>query len=453
MRLTRVERFLVILSAVFCFSFLPTHAFAQQYIVDCTGNTPGAYTTINSVMPLLTNGSAVRITGTCTENVTIPMLNNLNIGAPWGQTMNLQGNLNINGVQNLYLYGMNVTNPSGDGIDINNSSNVTLNTCTSSNNGNYGLSVSASGVSIQNTGAFNNNGNDGINAGGITDLSFSWCAGPFSISNNLGDGIYLEDGVMAAFGNLIISNNKIPPNTAQFPASTGGGFGIKFYGHARAVLYDACAPDVISGNQAGGVAIYEGSEISISGAQDLPAGDSWGNIISGNGPVGVTVGLGSQATFWNGVQITNHPDAGIDVFGHSQAFIEGTDQIANNGTGSPATYPARAGVRVDGNSEAYIRGGQISQNGGPGILALANSSVDISDTTFTSNLGGSIVCDSSAWLVGDPTSVPAPPFFALPCRVPNNFGPRFHPLSAPRIPDFSRIKAQEAQYQQLMSSF
>ncbi len=452
MRPARVASFLVVLLAIAFFSFTPTDAFAQ-YVVDCTGNTPGAYTTINSVLPLLTNGSVVRITGPCTENVTITGLANLNIGAPWGQTATLNGNLTLNSVQNLFLYGMNVTDPSGDGIDISNSSAVTLDNCASSNNTGFGLNVSDSAVTIQGTGAFNNNGSDGIYASGITDLEFGWCGGPVSISNNLGDGLYLQDGKMEALGGLTISGNKTPPNDSPFAPPAGNGFGINFRGHARGAVLGFCAPNVISGNQAGGVAIYEGSEISISFASDLPAGDSWGNIISGNGSAGVTVGLGSQATFWEGAQITNHPDAGIDVFGHSQAFIYGPDQIASNGTGSPETYPTRAGVRVAGNSEAYIRGGQISQNDGPGILELDNSSVDISGATLTSNLGGPIVCDSSAWLVSDPATVPALFGFAAPCKMPNTYGPHVRAFSPPPIPNSSPIQAQEAKYQKLISSF
>jgi len=450
MRPTRLQKSLVVLSAFVCFSFLPTHAFAQ-YIVDCSGKTPGAFTTINSVIPLLTNGAAVRITGTCTENVTISGLNNLWIGAPWGQTMNLQGNLSINGMQNLFIYGMNITNPSGDGIDINNSVGVTLDDCTSSNNSGHGLSIGSSVASIQNTGAFNNNGGAGVWVTTNTYLSFGWCAGPFSISNNLGDGIWLAESVLDSFGNLIISNNRSYPIGAA--PSPGSGFGIELWGHGRAGVGGSCAPNVISGNQAGGVAIYEGSEISLYGLPPFPAGVSWGNIIEGNGPIGVSVGLGSQATIKDGIQITNHPDAGVDVYAHSQVFINGNNQIADNGTGSSSSYPTQAGVRVDGNSEAYIRGGQISGNGGPGILALVNSSIDLSGATLTSNLGGPIVCDSSAWMVSD-LPVPSTPLGpALPCKVPNTFGPRVHPFSASPIPDTSQIKAEEAKYQQLISSF
>jgi hypothetical protein len=452
MRFARFASFLAVLFAVAFFSFAPSHAFAQ-YNVDCTGNTPGAYTTINSVIPLLTNGAVVRITGPCTESVTISSLANLNIGAAWGQTATLNGNLTITGVQNLFLHGMNVTNPNGDGIDINNSLNVELDDCTSSNNSNVGLSVSASLVTIQNTGAFDNNGNDGISTSGSTDLQFDGYAGIISMSNNLGDGMRLEDGLLNAGGNLNISNNKPNPGVDPTTAADEAGYGIEFWGHERGVLIGLFGPNTISGNQAGGIAIHEGSEFALCCNILLPAGDTYGNIVSGNGPVGLTVGLGSQASIWSGVQITNHTDAGIDVYGHSQMFIDGA-MITNNGTSPASNDPTRAGVRVDGNSEALIRGGQISQNGGPGILALVNSSIDLSGATLTSNSGGPIECDSSAWLASDLTSLPAPFGFAQPCKVPNNFGPHFRAF-APRSPnpDPGRILADEAKYRKLISSF
>ncbi len=170
-------------------------------------------------------------------------------------------------------------------------------------------------------------------------------------------------------------------------------------------------------------------------------------------------GYGSQVTVWGGVQITNHPDAAIDVYGHSQVFIDGNDQISSNGAGPASTYPTHAAIRVDGNSEAYIRGSlQVSQNAGPGILELDNSSVDISGATFTSNIGGPIVCDSSAWLVSDQSTPPAPGGpAATQCRTPHIFGPILRPDAGapahPPLPDLGQMKAQQTKYQQLISSF
>lgn len=442
----RVGNCLVALFVVACLSLVRARAVAQ-IIVDCSGNTPGAFTSINSVIPLLSDGAVMRITGACTENVNISGFDNLWIGTPVGQSMTLQGNLSINNVRNLFLHGMNITNPLGDGVSIS-GSRVTLDQCTSSNNAGFGMNIGGSTVNVQNTGAFDNNGKHGISAtGGNTELDLATWNGPITASNNIGNGIYLEDGVLFGYGNLILSNNKQKANAS--PTDTATGLGITLYGHARAVLLGLSSPNLISGNQTGGVLVAEGSEISLccsSGAQST--------IVDRNGPVGITAGLGSQLTLWDGVQISNHSDAGVDVYGHSQVFInDGGNQITNNGTGILSTYPTRAGVRVDGNSEAYIRGGKISQNGGPGILALVNSSIDLSGTTLTSNLGGSIVCDSSAWLVSDFPG-PATKFGpGPPCNVPNSFRPRMRALSAPQLPDISRFKAQLAIYKRLISSF
>jgi hypothetical protein len=451
MRATRTGISFFAFIAITYFSLNPTRA-VGQFVVDCTGNTPGAYATINSVVPLLSDGAIVRITGTCTENVKIAGLDSLWIGTPWGQTMNLEGNLNINNVRNLFLHGMNITNPSGDGINISGLSTVVLDQCTSSNNAGLGLGISSSVVSIQNTGAFSNNGRDGISVSGNSNLGLSPYVGPITISSNIGNGIYLQDGVMQAGGNLIINDNKQNPNASSTDTTTGLGIGL--FGHARAVVLGMFAPNVISGNQTGGIAITEGSEISICCAMFLPAGVTVGTIIDGNGPVGVSAGWGSQLTISDGVQISNHPDAGIDVYGHSQVFIAANNQITHNGTGPASTYPTRAGVRVDGNSEAYIRGGQITRNGGPGILALVNSSIDLSGAALSSNSGGPIVCDSSAWLVTDQATLPTPFGRASPCNVPNNFGPRFRAFGPrPPHPDLSRIQADEAKYKKLISSF
>jgi hypothetical protein len=434
-------------------SFLPFQALGQ-FLVDCSGNTPGAYTSINSVVPLLSNGASVSINGPCNENVNISGLSNLWIGGPWGQprATTLQGNLTFNGVQNLFLYGINVTNPSGDGMFINNSYNVALDNCTSSNNGNRGLVIYSSTVYIQDTGAFDNNGSDGINASGSGQLTINGYSGPTSVSNNLGDGIALQDGAMNAGGALIISNNKANPTTLGL-GSNPAGFGINLWGHARGVLVGIWNTNIISGNQAGGIGVHEGSEFSVCCTILLPPGVTLGTIIDGNGPVGASAGFGSQLTIWDGVQISNHSDAGVEIYGHSQLLVNGNDQIINNGAGSPSV--TSAGVRIDGNSEAYVRGGQFTQNGGPGILALTNSSIDLSGATFASNLGGAIACDSSSWLVADQAAIAGAHGHPLPCSVPNAFGPQHRSFAAPRfsLPDVSRMKAQQAKYKQLMSSF
>jgi len=81
---TRLRSCVILLFATVPFLLAPACANGQWFNVDCSGNTPGAYTSINSVLPLLTDGAQVQVTGPCTENVTIAHHNNLWIGAAWG---------------------------------------------------------------------------------------------------------------------------------------------------------------------------------------------------------------------------------------------------------------------------------------------------------------------------------------------------------------------------------
>lgn len=455
MRLTRSAAIPALVLASVAMLLAPARAFGQL-IVDCSGNTPGAYTSIHSVLPYLTDWSNVQVSGTCQESVWIGGVNNVTIGAAPGQTANLQGTLGINASHNITIRNLNVSNanPGATGIAIMSGSSVKLDNCTSSNNGGSGLSVNDSIVTVPNGGAFDNNGNGGIQVNGASDLSLSSWFGPgaITVSNNVGDGIYLEDGLLFADGGVTISNNH-PGSRYNAIHSDGAGYGINVWGHGRGFMLASWSSDTISGNQAGGVAVHEGSEFVLGSTPSNPSVPT-NVIVDGNGPVGVSVGLGSQVSLWSGVQITNHTDAGVDVYANSQVIIDsaelpgGTFQIANNGSGTASNNLTRAGVRVDGNSEAYVRGGQISQNSGPGILVLANSSVDLAGTALSSNAGGPIVCDSSAWLVTDPATMPSGPDQAHRCRIPNDFGPVRRPFQVPPFLDIDRIKAQAQQHGQ-----
>jgi hypothetical protein len=178
----------------------------------------------------------------------------------------------------------------------------------------------------------------------------------------------------------------------------------------------------------------------------------WGvghlNIVQNNGPVGVVVSFGSQATFFEGARILGHGDVGIDVYGNSQAYFHGDNKIQGNGTDQD---PARAGLRIDGNSEAFLRGGEISQNGGP-ALGLMNSSLDFANLSFRRNLGGNIYCDSSTYMDSDLTKSQATPAQGIVCQTPHYFG-RHHDyqMAPPMLPDWSKQKARHDYYQKLIA--
>jgi hypothetical protein len=375
--------------------------------------------------------------------------------------MNLTGSLVLDGVSNSYFYGMNITSADGrGGISIASSHGIILDTCSSTNNAAEGLNVSwGSEVAVIDAGSYSNNGNVGIYAQVGSVVQVNEGTSPILVSNNIGGGVKVDRSVFEASGISITNNKSVagPPYASGLGFDEGGamisGFGISEVGSSRAVINAWSNSTTISGNQGGGIFLGEGSEISLCcGAPMSPTGQPI--IVQGNGPVGISVGLGSQLTMYDGVQVTNHTNVGVDVFGNSQAYFYGVNQISNNGT--DLSDPARAGVRVDGNSEAYFSGGQVSQNGGPGLLALVNSSVDFSGVAFSANTGGSVLCDESSWMVSDLDGQGAVPYITpgglQHCRTPNGLGRRAHAIPGFQIPDLSRFKALAARYQQLMSS-
>jgi hypothetical protein len=419
------------------FLFCPTGTRAQYLIVDCTGANLSAYPSINAALLNATPGSFILVTGPCTENVSLHGQNGLNLGAYYGQTATLNGSISVNNSQNVFLYGLNVTNTAGDGVSVSNSRGISLNVCSSNGNGGVGLRVGGmSDVTIGASGAFDHNAEGGMNITGNSLVSLVAWAGPVDISNNSGSGVFASQANFSTLGPTTITNNVF--NSAFNP-----GYGIDLRGGAHAQIGALFGPNVISGNASGGASLQETAEISFWSIGQP-------NQIQSNGPVGVLVGFGSQVTFVDisgpvAAQITDHTIAGVDLYANSQAYFLGANQVLRNGT---LTNPRTAGIRVDGNSEVFLRGGQVAQNYGPGILALVNSSADFTGVTFAGNAGGEIIdCDSSSWMVSNLTRPnSAIPTAGVACRTPHALGNRDVFLALPPTPDWSAQKALYDKY-------
>src|SRR5215469_7646948 len=96
---------------------LVTAAQAQSYyFVDCSGSNPADYSTIGAALAVAGPNSYVIVTGTCNENVTITNASNLNLGAFYGSTATINGNVAVTASNSVFLYGLNVTNPAGNGF-------------------------------------------------------------------------------------------------------------------------------------------------------------------------------------------------------------------------------------------------------------------------------------------------------------------------------------------------
>src|SRR5713101_8602527 len=85
-----------IIPMILLFLFCPTGLRAQFLFVDCSGTNPYAYPSINAALPNAGPGAFIAVTGTCNESVFLYGSNNLMLGAFFGQTATLNGNLSIN---------------------------------------------------------------------------------------------------------------------------------------------------------------------------------------------------------------------------------------------------------------------------------------------------------------------------------------------------------------------
>lgn len=420
---------------------LGTAAHAQSYFnVDCSGTNPAAYSTIGAALAVAGSNSYVIVTGTCNENVSISNAWNLNVGAAYGQTATINGNLTVTASNSVFLYGLNVTNPAGDAFDIASSHNVTMWTCTGNGNAGTGVSVQAmSDVTLEGPGSFDNNGGSGIGVDAKSNLIVLGWGGPIDISGNHGPGVGVNDGsLFKTYGNTTIENNINVPGGVR-----PDGFGIQAISDSIVQVANCFGTTQISGNQSGGIDVREHSRLSI-----WECGASGGNIINNNGPLGLNVGMGSQVALYENVAISGHTGPGIALYAQAQLYMYGSNVVSNNGN---AGDPRSGGVVLDGNSEFYLRGGTLSSNQGPGILALVNSSVDSVGATFSGNTGGIATCDSSAYMVSDLIPPIGNPPRGVACRAPHNLGNRHDVMNAPVAPDITAQKNRAAQYKKFAS--
>ncbi len=426
---------LVLLSA----SVLVAHA-QTYYFVDCSGANPAQYSTISAALAVAGPNSYVLITGTCNENVSITNAWNLNVGAYYGSTANINGSVSVMSSNSVFLYGLKVTNPSGNGFDISSSHNVTLWTCTSNGNAGAGLGVNElSDVNVDGPGSYDNNGNAGMQVGFNSALNVSAWGGAVDISGNHGPGVATGDGaIFQTLGNTTITNNINVPGGAR-----PNGFGIQSVSASKVQVANCFGTTLISGNQSGGIDARESSQIAL-----WPCGTVGQNIVQNNGPVGINAGIGSEVALYDNVVISGHSEAGIKLYAQGQLYMYGPNVINNNGN---AADPRSAGIALDGNSEAYLRGGSISANKGPGILALVNSSIDSAGATISGNSAGVASCDTSAWMVSDLLPASGNPGPGISCRSPHRLGNGSHVASPPVAPSISAQKNQAALYKKFAS--
>jgi hypothetical protein len=112
---------------------LCTIGLQAQLLVDCSGVNPNEFPSITAALQQEdVIGSTILVTGTCDETVNVQ---GLNLGVPYGQS---NGARTISNSQNVYLYGLRVTNSPIDAINVNDSTAVLLEACSATGSANSG---------------------------------------------------------------------------------------------------------------------------------------------------------------------------------------------------------------------------------------------------------------------------------------------------------------------------
>ena len=353
---------------------------AQDLVVDCSGQDPNAYHSVNDALanlPFVPWQVVMQVTGTCHESVYLGHLHNLMIAAPLGQSATIQGDgvsfgtLNVDSSTGIYLYGLAITGSGSVGLNVNGGAEVRIDTCTFQGNPGDGIAVADnSSVLIYSAVSTGNNKGISIYANSTVDHA-SWAGGSVVLSSNSNAGLYLSGGRYATGGNTLIQNNGFSATTLS------DGFGADVRGAGQIQFGNYAGPNLITGNRSGGVSLQENAEVSFWGGT---------NTIHNNGATGILDRFGSQLTLFGNVEISGHSAVGLDISSKSQAYLDAgiaPNVIRNNGSGSGVVH---AGIRVDGGSQLVLSGpNQIIQNGGPGVLGDINSSMDVSGSTISGN--------------------------------------------------------------------
>jgi hypothetical protein len=385
------SRMSIVLAGFAC-SMIGAGAGAQT-IVDCTGATSGAYTTITAALAgTATMGANIEVVaGPCNEKVNISNRYSLNLGAQSGKTVVLNGLISVQNSENVYIYGFDVTNPNTSGVTngivVVASRGVTLDTVTSSGNKNNGLVLAGfADVELLGPATFQNNGSYGVVVQEGSALDIETSAGALTVSNDGAGGFFVYLGsVMALDGNATIENNG--------NGGIGHQAGIAAHETSNVQLAPCTGNITIQGNAHAGIEVQ-----GTSGADVAACGAGYKTLIENNGVFGAESALDSAITINSEAQISGNPSAGILVDGAASLYLNGPSLITKNGTvGNIDT----AGVVVTNNSAVEADNANVNANLGWGFAASLGGNLHLSGDTVSGNLLGVIGCDSSSNVFDD----------------------------------------------------
>jgi Right handed beta helix region len=350
---------------------LPSLLFAQArtgVTVDCTGATPGAFTSLSQAIFDSPDHTTFAVTGTCNENgITIQNRNDLVIiGNPTATIQTLQPDLpliTVTSSQSIQI--ANVTMNGGQGLQISNSSGVSILSSTIENSGSFGINSSKSQVLVIGGSVTASTRTGVVTFGGTVELD------GVTISNNG------RLGISAATTHLIMQDgNGLPPIV-----SNNGIAGIQLFNSSQGDFVDLQITSNAGNNF--GLEVFTNSAVVMQGGS-----------VSGNTGIGVTCGSTTHCEFLQ-TQINGNSGGGIQITNHSELDLDGGVQITGN-TG--------VGVLIDQHSAFASGGGNtISSNTGDGLIVNALSTLDfVAPDTITATAGNlALNCNNGSLVTGD----------------------------------------------------
>jgi len=352
-------------------------AFGAGAVVDCSGATPGAFTTITAALASLpaAGPNSISVTGTCHENVVMFGRTDLIIfGNPTATVVPGNANGHLLAIAASQRVGIqNVTFDGGRGALINDNSRVDLTSITIQNSLGIGLTSIDSLVHIADS-TIKNSTRSGISVGGGTFYVDSDVTGTTVTANG-------RTGISVLTGHLILNGgDEVTPGTENV-ISNNTGVGVAVANSAEA---DISGDNRITGNQGafGLEVIHTSSVIMTDGT------------ISSNAGIGVHCGETSHCE-WAGItKIDSNGKGGIEITDHSDAYIDGGIDISGN-TGT--------GVLVDLSSLLNSLGGNtITNNTDDGIVLNTLSVLKFAaNDTITGNGKLALECNNGSLVVGD----------------------------------------------------
>jgi Right handed beta helix region len=370
-----------LLTGILTLALLPASAFAAGAVVDCSGATPGAFTTITAALASLpaAGPNCVSVTGTCHENVVFFGRTDLIIfGNPTATVT--PGNANgpllvIDGSQRIGI--QNLTFDGGHGVIVDDNSRADFTSVTIQNSTGIGLTTIDSIVHIADS-TIQNSTRSGISVGGGTFYVDSDVTGTTVTGNG-------RVGIAVLTGHLILNGGDgVTPGT-QNVFSNNGLSGVEVASTGEA---DIAGDNRITNNHGQwALLVLNGSSVLMSDG-----------TISNNTGLGVHCGGTSHCEFGGNTLIDSNGAGGIEVVEHSDASLDGGLDISSN-TGN--------GVFVDQSSSLTSLGGNtIKSNTKDGILlddlsALKFAAID----TITGNTSFSLECRNNSLVIGDISSL------------------------------------------------